>query len=780
LHHELSELDEIVAGERIEDQESRSDLSLTIHNMIAEVVPRGLTTSPEGDPMDLLDIFSQAAAGKPDSPSDSRKPIQRPVEEPTPLTRNTTTSVDSAEGHDGIFVPEFEKNETKTAGAFAIRIVKRVDEGETKTSDPPQSIPEVHGGAIRKDEIHETLSRSNVDDAVGSAKPPSEMDEHQQIIRTELPGASSSPQHRKSEDKDTHASSADDPVQSCQTASAHSIATPISFDDAHPDLPLSEVVTPKAAGGKARGFSRIYTSGTSEYQAPRAGKVWGSSERKDALESLRTSCGGFPDKDFYKALLMRGAQVISENPRDVPSFYCMYVISTFLSTTSEEVKIAPTPEAMVEFSRQCLLRCLTVSNQVASTGMIGWLEYGSSTHYLRDIERPSEILHAVACNYAHRQMWRDAEDTLKALVMSLEQHFPPHHPTTLAALLDLAAVSSVISNDKFATRTVKGVSQRLSFYLSEVEDRFFSRRDECITDRQTSDAVFRIDRDRDWLSMLTIFVSTFESHLDRELVRIIGGDNHITLVHHCLVADALVVLANCVETTTQSSRSGANRAADYWRQALIHYRHALKGFTRKLGLDDPNIAAAAYGAARCLRELGRTEEALQVLSKIVDISELAVAAESIAMATKSAPCNVASDRDQKRSSFLPQRCFRRRKPAQSRTHSGKRMSSALCFWLMAALTADINPDEGGRDRALSLLRSASKSLQLGLADIPERDSSIKVAYIDFLQKIEDEAKSLLGTPRDSERGREEQGSTRHHTNRPGYPMLSQQPKMWSL
>jgi hypothetical protein len=100
---------------------------------------------------------------------------------------------------------------------------------------------------------------------------------------------------------------------------------------------------------------------------------------------------------------------------------------------------------------------------------------------------------------------------------------------------------------------------------------------------------------------------------------------------------------------------------------------------------------------------------------------------------------------------------------------------------MAALTADINHDERGRDRALSLLRSASKYLQAGLVDIPERDSSIKVAYIEFLQTIEDEAKSLLGTPKDGERqnGRDEQASIRQHTNRPSYPMSSQQNNMWS-
>jgi hypothetical protein len=533
LHREISELDEVLAGERREGEESGSTSSFTIHNMIAEVVPQGLTPSSEGDPMVLIDISGEAA-GKSDSPSetlealtsdafDTWKPIERSEEEPTPLTRNTTTSVDLAEGHDGLFIPKFEKNEAKTAVGVAVRIIEEVDGDKTKTtSAQAQSILEGHGGAITKDETPKSLKRSTTDDASGSAQPPPEMDEHQKTIRTELPGACSSPQHRKSKDKNAQANSADDPVQSCQTASALSIAAPTSFGDAYPDIPFSEVETPKATGGRVWDFLRIDTRITSESQGTRAGKCWGSIERKDALEAFRTSCKGFSDMDFYKALLMHGAEVISENCRDVPSFYCMHVISAFLARAKHE-EIPHTPEEMVELSRQCLFRCLSVSNQVASTGMMGWLEYGSSTH-ARDIERPFEIQHAVACNYAYRQMWGDAEDTLKALVMSLELQFPPHHPTTLAALLDLAAVSSVISNDTFANRTVKKVSQRLSLYLSEVEDRFLSRRDEYITDRQTDDAVFRIDDDRDWLSMMTTFVSTFASHLDRELVRIIGHD----------------------------------------------------------------------------------------------------------------------------------------------------------------------------------------------------------------------------------------------------------------
>jgi tetratricopeptide (TPR) repeat protein len=815
LHREIAELDEVLAAEGRGGQESGSNSCFSIHTMIEEINPRRLTTTLQGDPIDLVSILSDAAATTPDTSFETSEPvtpdaavatrtsgpeavgsdsqtqttIKKSDEEATPLIRNTIISVDPTESHDGIFVPEFGNNKAKVDDTVAVRIVNGADDGDGKTSDLPQSIPEEHEGAFGEDRTEEVSNRSGTGDAAGT----SERDELQKIVQAEPPGGGKlTPQRRKSADEDAPDTSADGPVQSSQTGYVPSISVSTSFE--YTDLPLSEVETPKAAGGKARGFSRIDTRSTSKSLGTRAATFWGSSVRKDALESLRTSYRAFTDMDFYKALLMHGAQVISDNARDVPSFYSMHAIFAFLSE-SERIESPPhlgldafvTPEKMVKLSRQCLFRCLVISNQAASTGMLGWLEYGSSVQCLRDIERPFELQHAIACNYAHRQMWRDAEDALKALVMSLEQQFPPYHPTTLAALLDLAAVSSVISNDTFATRTLTRVSQRLSFYLSKVEDSFLSHRDENITDREASDVVFRIDHDRDWLSMLTTFVSTFESDLDREIVRIIGSDCHIALVHHCFVADALAVLANCIATATANkpSRSGmgrdTSRDVHYWRQALFHYRHALEGFTRKLGLNDPNVAAAAYGAARCLRELGRTEEALQVLSKIVKLSEQALVTES-SIATKSAPRNAESGRDQKTISFLPQRCFRRRKPTKSRIHSCNRMSSALCFWLMAALTADTNPDERGWDRSLSLLRSASNSLQAGLKEIPKGDASTKAAYIEFLQRLEDEAKNLLGTLKDGERvsGREGKGSSRGHTSRPGYPMSSQQPKLWSV
>jgi hypothetical protein len=144
---------------------------------------------------------------------------------------------------------------------------------------------------------------------------------------------------------------------------------------------------------------------------------------------------------------------------------------------------------------------------------------------------------------------------------------------------------------------------------------------------------------------------------------------------------------------------------------------------------------------RCkVSELGRTEEALQVLSKIVDISSKLVAARSVAHRLLRA---ISRSRPEK-GSFLPAEMFpATKKPARSR-QGCKRMSSALCF-TVAALTADISLTNGTGSCAEPVVFGL-KSLQTGLVDILERDSS--TAYIEFLQNDRRErSQKSLGTQR---------------------------------
>lgn len=606
--------------------------------------------------------------------------------------------------------------------------------------------------------------------------------------------------------RETHAATSDSIHSSVPATAGRTLTVSTSFDHVGPTASFSEANTPRAAGRDLRhvdtasfpgglGLSETIVETRSpvttperqsqEYLGTRAGNFAESIERKKALVSINAKSREWSETDFYAAVLRRGAQTVLENPRDVPSFVCMHALFSFLSDSDrfESLGLSDSDEFasrqdMMKYSQQCLFRCWIISNQAASTGMMGWMEFDSDHQPEKDIERPLAFQYEIACKFAHRRMWTDAEDILKDLIMSRELHFSPVHPLTLATLLDFAAVCSARARDELVTRTIARVSQRLCSYLSEMEDKFLSRRDENLTDSHTKAVMFRTDHDRKWLSMLTGFVSSFQSHLDREMVRIIGHDHDIALVHHCFLADSIAVLANCVATAKAFSLStGSSDPMDqdhYWRQAFLHYQYALKGFTRTKGLGHQNVAAAAYGAARCLRELGRTGEALEILSTVVEVSEHALLSKTIFSTVKSTPPG-----DEAKTSFLPQRCFRQHK----KVSSGKRLSSGLCYWLMAALTADTKIDDEGRDRSLGLLRAASKSVQAGLSEIHEDDKSTRATYIDVLERIEEEAKHILELFIKTKDGSSQStnNAQRDKESRRAYPVSPpQQPSLWSV
>lgn len=67
---------------------------------------------------------------------------------------------------------------------------------------------------------------------------------------------------------------------------------------------------------------------------------------------------------------------------------------------------------------------------------------------------------------------------------------------------------------------------------------------------------------------------------------------------------------------------------------------------------------------------------------------------------------------------------------------------ALCLWLMSILSADKCKDDEGRNRAFRFLHTSSVSLQLALTEMHYGDEKTRTICIDFLEKIELEAKSL--------------------------------------
>lgn len=79
----------------------------------------------------------------------------------------------------------------------------------------------------------------------------------------------------------------------------------------------------------------------------------------------------------------------------------------------------------------------------------------------------------------------------------------------------------------------------------------------------------------------------------------------------------------------------------------------------------------------------------------------------------------------------------------------REQTAALCFWMMAVLTAEQSPDELGRIRALSLLHTASLTLQRVLSndsytnDSNNVDDQTRLICLDLYEQIEGEALDLF-------------------------------------
>ena len=79
----------------------------------------------------------------------------------------------------------------------------------------------------------------------------------------------------------------------------------------------------------------------------------------------------------------------------------------------------------------------------------------------------------------------------------------------------------------------------------------------------------------------------------------------------------------------------------------------------------------------------------------------------------------------------------------------REQTAALCFWMMATLTAEQNPDELGRSRALSLLHTASLTLKRVLSrnssgnGTNHVDDQTRLICLNLYERIEGEALDLF-------------------------------------
>jgi hypothetical protein len=467
------------------------------------------------------------------------------------------------------------------------------------------------------------------------------------------------------------------------------------------------------------------------------------------------------EKDVFLAILNYGSNEIFQNPRDIAAYFCLHAILSFVlnremskNVSSISCGVDVRMDLVIEYARQCLLQCLTITNQAVSKGMTGWLEYGHSGQLGQFSELPYTILRRLAYDFARRNKWSDAECLCLAMVVRCEDHLPLHHPTTLTSMFDLAISSSMVGNQALADRILNRAAERLSRYLLDIEHSYIAHLAKIKPDSKQTGVIFKIDHGREDVFKLHAFASLFRSQLNRDMLLLMGKGNDIVLTNHCFVADSLAVLANCISAANffvgYTSEQTDNYGLSYWKLAYQHYEHCYRGLVTTKILDDPLFSRSLYGLARCLRELDETDKALKLLSLFVSYSgnhASAITANTSENLTTSSIDNVPVEVNKTNQSlakvprFLPISAQLKTIGEKSRLYN--LMSSALCLWLMAILSVDHKRTEEGRERAFGCLHAASISLQDSLHNASDNEEqATRAMCIRFLAMIEDEAEQI--------------------------------------
>ena len=502
-----------------------------------------------------------------------------------------------------------------------------------------------------------------------------------------------------------------------------------------------------------------------------------NSLKQSIYEAPKTDpVGGTASLILISAVFEAGIPEAISNPRHLPAFYCLHLLVTCMQQLiidlppllrENEVSLAE----LSTFSRRLLLRTLAISNQATSMGMIGWLEYGSSNPFDRALNLPFEVLQQIACNMAVEKDWTKASDILSSLLMRCEQNLSPCHPTTLSTMLDLAGAMTEAKKDDFAKSIISGLLDLLSNFLFETESLFFDRRYYEYYHANNSNKVVAFDDCVDAVDIMQAFAINFHRELSRDFLKLLGPDNRIRLLNHSLVADSFSVLANClsaseeIENKIPGSKTKPTSSEDdtaisryFWSMAYSQYDLALRGWTKVESLIHPNAASITLSIARCLRELGKLNQALRILETLVSCMEQKVD-EILATATvasfgsdqNSIQMNHyrSSSSSMDRLTFISRRHvpishFASASPSLEVITCEREQTTVLCLWMMAVLTVEQNPDEGGRCRALSLLHTASLTLQRAL-NMPDNylDDRTHMVFLDLYDQIEGEALDIF-------------------------------------
>jgi hypothetical protein len=472
-------------------------------------------------------------------------------------------------------------------------------------------------------------------------------------------------------------------------------------------------------------------------------------------------------EDIFLMLIEYGSRMASINPRDVPCFYCLFSLLMFLLEKDRFKKLPSyanpnlkSKTILLMSVKKCLLRCLAISSQATSAGVIGWFEYGLSQDLNLAFERPLTLLHGLACSFALENSWYCVEDVLQALLLKCEQWLPKYHPITLLSLLDLAGAAFMNGNKNFARKLLSDLSSRLSIYLTKMEGLCTSKLGEHLSredSEQQRQAGFVMHNGQDAMSMLRDFISLLQSNSRRLFLSTLGQTNEISFINDIIIADSLAVEANCHSMTetffAHSYKNEAptqkvdSRSCTTWRKALAHYRLAFQGFSQVNGLDHSSTLFACCGIARCLRELGEPKKAFKMLFFATDQVGLAIHRTEDEMIRNfrrpvlggvlyfQGMCG----RDKMKTSYQ----FLAGIFEPNLEVENKSMAMGFCNWLLAMLSAELYPTYEGTTPALRLLLLSSQSFTSALRLIANENELARNTCVNRLRMVEEEARQLV-------------------------------------
>lgn len=441
-------------------------------------------------------------------------------------------------------------------------------------------------------------------------------------------------------------------------------------------------------------------------------------------------------KKKVNLLLAMAKLHLQHAPRDIASHFCFQKVLEITYLLNGD-------DSIIDQMFDTLDRSLEIANQAGATGMMGWLEYGSSSPIDRMVERPLDIMGKIASIYSSLGDWDSASVVLWSLHLRCEQHLPLYHPLSLSAMLDLSAALLELGQGGIASKLIHRTNLRLSMYLLEQEDRFLKYTRSTGMKNGAKSRNYKSENDP--IVMLQAFLVKMKRQQKRHMSLVLSDKHPINLLLLCFLGDTITVLANCLtirsssDDTSQTEKTKClDLSQNLWSIGGECYRVALDGWVRMYGIRHPNVPVTSCGLARSLREVGCRAEAIVVLSSVVgawkgnsplkdlELNNNEDERPSNGMHEKSLFSHLSS----KNSNAVPV-------DIQSQNDLTNEEGLALCLWWMAVYFVESSPTERGRIRALSLLHASSESLQLAF-----RKSSCTKNF-DLLTLVEKEAKELF-------------------------------------